>query len=38
MLHKGRVLAHGAVADVLRETRASSMRGAFDALTQEKAA
>jgi len=38
VLHRGRVLAHGAVADVIRETRASSMRGAFDALTQERAA
>jgi ABC-2 type transport system ATP-binding protein len=38
VLHRGRVLAHGAVADVLRETRSTSMRGAFDALTQEKAA
>ncbi len=38
VLHRGRVLAHGAVADVIRETRASSMRGAFDTLTQERAA
>ncbi len=38
VLHRGRVLAHGAVADVLRETRAPSMRSAFDALTQERAA
>src|SRR6185437_14288687 len=38
VLHRGRVLAHGAVADVLRETRSASMRGAFDVLTQEKAA
>ena len=38
VLHRGRVLAHGAVADVLRATRSTSMRGAFDALTQEKAA
>jgi ABC-2 type transport system ATP-binding protein len=38
VLHRGRVLAHGAVADVIRDSRASSMRGAFDALTQERAA
>jgi ABC-2 type transport system ATP-binding protein len=38
VLHRGRVLAHGDVADVIRDARASSMRGAFDALTQERAA
>jgi ABC-2 type transport system ATP-binding protein len=38
VLHRGRVLAHGAVAEVIRDARAASMRGAFDALTQERAA
>jgi len=38
VLHRGRVLAHGAVADVIRDARAPSMRGAFDALTQERTA
>jgi ABC-2 type transport system ATP-binding protein len=36
VLHRGRVLAQGPVAEVIRELRAQSMRGAFDALTQEK--
>ncbi len=36
VLHRGRVLAQGPVPDVIRAARASSMRGAFDALTQER--
>jgi ABC-2 type transport system ATP-binding protein len=36
VLHRGKILAQGAVADVVREARADTMRGAFDALTREK--
>jgi ABC-2 type transport system ATP-binding protein len=34
VLHQGRILAQGAVAEVIAATGASSMRGAFDALTK----
>ena len=34
LLHQGRILAQGAVADVTAAAGASSMRGAFDALTK----
>ena len=36
VLHRGRVLAQGTVPDVIHAARAPSMRGAFDALTQER--
>jgi ABC-2 type transport system ATP-binding protein len=35
VLHHGKVLAQGAVAEVIRAAGAPSMRGAFDALTRE---
>jgi ABC-2 type transport system ATP-binding protein len=35
VLHKGRVLAHGPVPDVIRNAKAGSMREAFDILTGE---
>jgi ABC-2 type transport system ATP-binding protein len=35
VLHRGRVLAQGAVADVIRTAGAPSMRAAFDTLTRE---
>jgi ABC-2 type transport system ATP-binding protein len=38
VLHRGRILAQGLVADVLRETGTSSMRAAFDVLTREEGA
>jgi hypothetical protein len=35
VLHKGRLLAEGAVADLLQKTGAPDMRAAFVALTAE---
>jgi ABC-2 type transport system ATP-binding protein len=36
VLHRGRVLAAGAVAEVIKTAGADSMKGAFDALTRER--
>jgi ABC-2 type transport system ATP-binding protein len=36
VLHRGRVLAQGAVAEVIKASGADSMTGAFDALTRER--
>jgi ABC-2 type transport system ATP-binding protein len=36
VLHRGRVLAAGAVAEVMKTAGADSMKGAFDALTRER--
>jgi ABC-2 type transport system ATP-binding protein len=38
VLHRGKILASGAVADVIKAARAESMRGAFDSLTREPSA
>jgi hypothetical protein len=35
VLHRGKVLANGTVADVIKQAGAQTMRGAFDALTRE---
>jgi ABC-2 type transport system ATP-binding protein len=36
VLHRGRVLAQGAVAEVIKVAGADTMKGAFDALTRER--
>jgi len=36
VLHRGRVLAQGVVAEVITAASADSMKGAFDALTRER--
>jgi ABC-2 type transport system ATP-binding protein len=38
VLHRGALLAQGPVPAVMQAARASTMRAAFDALTQERAA